>query len=370
MNEKIKALTSIMESEEEKQVEKKFRESPNNLPVPKGATLGQVHNVLSDEIDPKIYSYKELADKMDEEGDESPPIPTFFKPIDDLLGQKVDENGNITEYGGLRGGELAVWSAKTKEGKTTFCQTMSYLQSKNGVPSIFFTLELPWRELTKKFRAMDEKSKDADEATNLPIYYPIDNRGLSLEWLENKIKNAQKEYGAAIAYIDHLHFLLPFKDFNTSVPLLIGGIVREIKKIAIRLNIPIVLIVHTKRLESGMNPDIDSLRDSALIACESDFVFMMWRIRKEQLKKKIPGARNVSKVDEFEGEEVYTNLAVVSLEANRRTGTTRRILVGMHNGIFLSAMDYYEAIMRSSMGNQDEIKRLEAYQERMAHLNK
>jgi len=345
---------------------KDFLEVPlDELPVPEGLTSSQVEATISSRSDDGLYSYKELTERLSTQ-DQSSMIPTFFDQIDEMLGSEVDEKGVITKRGGLKGGELVIWSGPTKSGKSTSLQAMSYLQAKNGFPTLWFSLEMSWQELTEKFKAMDKDSRISGTSTDLPLYYPIDTRYLSLEWLEDKIKKAKEELNVCCVYIDHLHFLLSLKDNTSNVSFTIGSIVREIKRIAVRNNIPIFLICHTKKIDVNTVPDINSVRDSSFVAQESDFTFIIWRVRKDINTKK--------KKEDYDvfadiGEDVYTNLSVISLEANRRTGKTKKMLFGMEDGMFYPCEEYYNIVKSKGLDESWEIKKLEAYKERLDWKN-
>jgi replicative DNA helicase len=275
----------------------------------------------------KLYQYHELVDKTREFINKTK-IPTFFPSVDEWID------------GGLQGGELAIISAPTKQGKTSVAQTWSYLQAVNKIPSVWFSFEMSWQELTKKFMMMDVEGELEGTPSKLPLYYPIDNRHLSLEWLDQKIKQAIKKYGARIAYIDHLHFLLSLKETSTAnVSLLLGGIVREIKKIAVRNDIPIVLIAHIRKIDSEEEPKMSDIRDSSFVSQESDFTFLLWR---ERIRRAPSGKYNVETKTQ---EEVYTNMATLALEANRRNGITKRTKIGMINGRFYPEEDYNKITM-------------------------
>lgn len=262
--------------------------------------------------------YHELAEQLiKEQGTEdvlNPPISTGFAVLDELLD------------GGFKKGELIILSAPTKQGKTTLAQTISWNMAQNEKRSLWLTMELSWQELTRKFMAMDEQMKSSGRPSWSPIFYPIDyyrsGGNLQMEWLKQVIMEAKEKQLVDMVIIDHLHFLLPLKDFNTNVSFLIGAIVREVKKIAVELKIPIILIAHTKKMDVDKRPDINSLRDSSFIAQESDFTLIMWRHRSDVEKKRITD-------DELES--VYTNKAFLSLEANRRNGKTGKLAL-WHDG--------------------------------------
>jgi replicative DNA helicase len=239
------------------------------------------------------------------------PIPCGFPLLDEMLD------------GGFKKGELIILSAPTKQGKSTLAQTITWNMAMNNKQSLWFTMEMSWQELTRKFMAMDETYQENKRPYSAPIHYPIENyyKGgdLQMKWLRETISEAIRTENTEFVVIDHLHFLLPLKDYQSNTSFLIGGIVREVKKIAVELKIPILLIAHTTKLDVEKTPTINDIRDSSFIAQESDFAMIMWRIRDKNASKK------TSDDEDEERQIVYTNKSWLSLEANRRNGRTGRV---------------------------------------------
>jgi len=220
-----------------------------------------------------------------------------FIPSNEVYPLGIDDF-DYSMDGGIRGGELIVVSGQTGSGKTLYCQTLSVNLSKKGVPSLWFSFEMNPYYLLKKFKQM---CKD-----DLYIYSPIDLIQNSIEFIDQEIKEATEEKACKIIFIDHLHYLIPLNQtLNSS--LLIGAVVRELKKIAIKRDVIIFLIAHTKKIYQDERLELSSIRDSGIIACEADYVFLIERLKKEQ------------KVLDKRGTE-WTNQTKISLAKNRRTG--------------------------------------------------
>lgn len=224
--------------------------------------------------------------------------------------------------GGFEEGRLYVLSAQTKAGKTTMSQTFMHNLGKVGVPSMILSYEMSWREVAKVFGEMDKVDK---VKTELPVYVPTElHRGggdLQYQWLFEAIAKAKEEKGVHLVVIDHLHFLLPLKDFkNTSF--LLGGIVREIKRIANTLQVAIILIAHTQKIQDDVIPDWTMIRDSSFITQEADMVLMMYRIKNKEAAKKQTDDSTI---------EVYKNKTILSVELNRMGGFTGKVKL-KHNG--------------------------------------
>ena len=262
-----------------------------------------------------VYSYSELLERL-----KTLPIPkvvpTGVPSLDNAIG-------------GFEAGRLYVLSAMTKNGKTTMAQTFMWNMARKGEPSLMFSYEMGWQEIIKVFQRMNEKMNCQVE---MPLYLPLElHRGggeLQFNWLFEAIAKAQEEKGIKFVVIDHLHFLLPLKDYNNT-SFLIGGIVRELKRMSVALNIPIMLIAHTSKLKDDKIPDWTDIRDSSFITQEADVVMMIYRKKAEIRAKKITS-------DSVE--EVYTNEAVLSVELNRMNGQTKKVLM-IHNGAIFVEVD-------------------------------
>lgn len=270
-----------------------------------------------DQLTPfEFLSYRDLVEKLKAE-----PIkigcPSGLKSLETILD-------------GWEAGRLYVLSAPTKMGKTTFAQSIMYNLAVNGWSSLFFSYEMGWQEVVKKYMEMDKQT--GNKETDIPLFMPIElHRGggeLQYQWLFDGIAKAIKEKDIKLVVIDHLHFLLPLKDYrNTSF--IIGGIVREIKRMAVALNIPIILIAHTVKIKDDKKPDWTDIRDSSFITQEADAVVMLYRI-----KNKVES----NKITDDSIEETYTNKAILSVELNRMSGKTGKVLL-WHTGAMLEEYD-------------------------------
>lgn len=224
---------------------------------------------------------------------------------------------------GLRGGELITISAQTGEGKTTFCQQLTGNFIKQNIPCLWFTYEMNPYYLNEKFVKM--------QIMDSPIYVPNTEISGQLDEIEYRIKGGFQDYACKIVFIDHLHYLVPLIEAkNTS--LLIGGIVRELKKMAVRHSVIIFLIAHTKKIYQGEDVNLSSIRDSSLVAQESDYVFLLQRKKKENKK------------NQQSNDTEWLNETKISLAKNRRTGELRFITCLHENHKFVEITKEYAGI--------------------------
>ena len=169
--------------------------------------------------------------------------------------------------------ELIIISGGTGQGKTQFAQCLILNMALNNVPVLFFTLEMPPRETTIRFMRMVKSKQCDDLVPELPVYY-YHGTNTSLPILDSAIQKGI-DAGIKCVVIDHLHFFAKGSDNQANE---IGHIVREIKLMARKYHIPIVLLCHIRKLTSPTaRPRIDDLKDSSSIAQDADTVMMLWR---------------------------------------------------------------------------------------------
>lgn len=163
----------------------------------------------------------------------------------------------------FRDGELITISGYTKQGKTLLAQTLTKRFADDHHFSLWFTYEVPVKQFLGQF-------------TNTPlIYMPSMLKAHDMKWVEDRIAEAEAKFGTRIVFIDHLHFLFDMaRARNTSLE--IGTVVRRLKQIA-NGGFLIFLLCHTSKGKSEGGPTYESIRDSSLIAQESDSVFMVQR---------------------------------------------------------------------------------------------
>ena len=240
----------------------------------------------------EVVSWKDIAEDLKTRPEEKK-IMTGYKELDDILS-------------GFRHKQLIVVSAATKSGKTSFCIEMtSRMKEYNPV---WLPFEEPAEELILKF--LDRK-EDPPHA-----FSPKTMKGNTLTWVEKKIIEAKAKYDSQILFIDHLHFIIQMGE-NMSQQ--IGITMRELKRLAVKWNVVIILIAHLKKTKMEEQPTLEDLRDSSFIAQEADTVIMLWRETKKEL-----------------GQVIITNNVNISVQANRKTGKTGNVKMIFQDGKFLA----------------------------------
>ncbi len=229
---------------------------------------------------------------------------------------------NSVMDGGIAGGDLVVISGRTGQGKTTLAQTINYHLSQLGIPTLWFSYEIPVRELWKKFVAMGLKGED------FPSFVIRPNSSGKIAWLKKKILAMILSENVQVVFIDHLGFLTPeitesnARDFDQNYSSYLGQLTRQLKTIAMENNIIIVLLAHTRKTKESL--DVEDIAHSGGIPQEADFVFMVERLKAKTGKK-------WATESEPEG-DVYTPYSRISLQKNRRTGISRFIKAELRTG--------------------------------------
>jgi replicative DNA helicase len=197
---------------------------------------------------------------------------------------------------GFRKNQVIVLCAPTKSGKTQFCVELTIRMAQTN--PVWIPFEESAEELVRKFHDRKEEP---------PLFYtPKNITGNTLEWIEKRIVEGKVKYGSQLFFIDHLHFIVPFSSDRLDTR--IGQVMRTLKTIAKNHGVTIVLVAHLKKTNVTVSPTLEDLRDSSFIAQEADTVLMLWRETKRE-----------------GGQVVITNNTTVSIQANRRTGSTGNV---------------------------------------------
>ena len=171
---------------------------------------------------------------------------------------------------GFHAGQLVIVSGATGSGKTSFAQTLTHNFMSIGKQCLWFSYEVGMREFVRKMpEGIDT------------FYAPKQIKRNSISWLEQRIIESIAKYGTKIVFVDHLHYLLEMQKMSEakSVSLLIGMMLRELKRICIEYDVIIFLLAQLKKIEAYEKPELEDLRDSSFVAQESDIVLMIWRHR-------------------------------------------------------------------------------------------
>lgn len=207
---------------------------------------------------------------------------------------------------GFRKNQLIVLAAPTKSGKSQM--TVELAIRMPDMKPVFIPFEESAEELVRKFHDLNQTP---------PLFYtPRTITGNTIPWIEKKIVEGMVKFNSKLFFIDHLHFIVPFTSDRLDTR--IGLVMRELKRMARDYGVVIVLVAHLKKTNMVVTPTLEDLRDSSFIAQEADTVLMMWREA-----KRVDGVMEV------------TNRTILSVQANRRTGSTGNVKLIFKDGRFI-----------------------------------
>ncbi|ASK64204.1 replicative DNA helicase [Virgibacillus phasianinus] len=236
--------------------------------------------------DKTAYDYLlEITDDMCFPTDEQSGFCTSFHDLDDMTG-------------GLQRGELIIVAARPSVGKTAFALNMAAGHAKNGGTSLIFSLEMGTKQLLQRMVSAEETINsqkwrnmifsEQDYAHALQAIGAISTWDLHLydnvrtvATIRSTVRKAVREHpgGRHAVFIDYLQLMTPSNKHERR-DLEIGEITRELKLLAVELDIPIVLLSQLSRgVESRQNkrPLMSDLRESGNIEQDADVISFLYR---------------------------------------------------------------------------------------------
>lgn len=212
-----------------------------------------------------LSNYTEAAKERFEQFGKMQGISTGYSRLDELTK-------------GLVGGEMTVVAGKTSYGKTTLAINIANKVALSGVPVLFVTLEMTKAEIASRFMNINGGDTESYETISSLISLQVSDE---LDWksIDGLIENFIHQFSNGLIVIDHLHY---FTRELANVAEDLGRITKELKKNAVRHNVPIILISHVRKTGRDESAGIDELRGSSYIAQDADIVLMVGRDPEDQ----------------------------------------------------------------------------------------
>lgn len=157
---------------------------------------------------------------------------------------------------GMKDGDMMIISGKSGHGKTLMSLNLIKNFLDNGVPSVLFSYEVIIDNAYETFLEMGLEKKPN-------IYVPAKNVTGDVEWIKEKIKEADKKYFAKVVVIDNLDFVtsknLKNDDYRRNE---ITNIVETLKTFALEEKKIIILLAHIIKTKDKQlaNEDIADCR--------------------------------------------------------------------------------------------------------------
>lgn len=225
-------------------------------------------------IDTEIKQNKENTD-----AGKKTRVPTGFNKL------------NFITYGGWGAGQLIILAARPSIGKTAVMLQMAKAAARSGFPATVFSLEMTKEELGKRLLFSTGKVKPTEVASgyvseygykpateelrDLPIY--INDESRTLAGILSRIVVSVSQGRCKIAFIDYLSLISVDESSRAPLAQQIAKATKELKNIAKRQKIPIVLLCQLNReaAKDDGAPELYHLKDSGAIEQDADIVLML-----------------------------------------------------------------------------------------------
>mgnify|MGYP004678932433 CR=1 FL=1 len=241
---------------------------------------------------------------------------TMAQTLDKLMNALSEPPANRVETGfprtdallkGMRGGNLVIVAARPAAGKSIWAQCIAMNVASRGKTVLLYSLEMSDEELGERIisgasgvkldnitdheldDALWKKVTDAcQQLYNLPLIIN-DDPGVTTSTIRAEARTT-KNLGLII--IDFMT-LMKSEGRYESRNLEVGAISRELKLLAMELNIPIIVLSQLNRSVSDTDrPTLAALRDSGELEQNANKVIFLWNINVEQGIKGVAVAKN------------------------------------------------------------------------------
>jgi replicative DNA helicase len=208
--------------------------------------------------------------------------------------QRIDELTN-----GYKRGELIVLAARPSMGKSTIAvQQAGFMGLNSGLRGLFFSLEVPERELTKKLiactghidlntiknpRGCNESFWPALESSVSRLKNSrlqlIDCPGIHINQIRSYSRKAARREKLDFIFVDHIHLVrADGQSREREVAAISGGL----KTLAIELDIPVIALAQlSRKIEersiTDRRPQMSDLRDSGAVEQDADIIQFVYR---------------------------------------------------------------------------------------------
>lgn len=225
---------------------------------------------------PSIYDIRQALDRLEEQKTTA----NFDQAQDVTPWHSV--NRILGEWGA---GNLIVVSGPQGTGKTTFCLNFAFHWAFKCFPSLIYCLEMNLSELVqhvlcahymKTEQEIDPGliSQAKEDMAQLPLYLGVNHQISRIKDVIEILEQAVRRFGLKLVVFDNLHMLARSIDHRTEE---IGNITKSFKSLAMKLEIPIVLIAQPRKLEPGRVMTPYDLKDSSDIFSDADQIILLHR---------------------------------------------------------------------------------------------
>lgn len=232
----------------------------------------------------------------------------------------------------VRENDLVLITGDPGAGKTTLAMSITSNLSDNGIAGLWFSMEVGLYDFLRKF------------GNRLPNgFTPKSIVNRNMVWIERRIVEGVAKFNTRVVFIDNFNALDDYYSSGKGEPISIhlGNLAMQIKKIALKYHIIIVLLVHSGKAESGQTVSWKNIRDSQLVANACDSIIVVWR--KEKKGRGVDGLE-------------YEPYSVAAVQKNRRFGDLGKCYLRVRDGLFYDATREQENYEKSKYDAGDDFK--------------
>lgn len=303
-------------------------------------TGGKLKWVPLDEVNIDTYDYLDKRSRG-----EIKALPTGIKSVDGIIG-------------GLFGGEMTVVAARPSVGKTAFGLNIAMNAAKEGFRVGFVSCEmgkegLGQRTLSRGAWVSGERLRKAEimpedwellqnamaEMQGMPFEFifndPANPEPITVEGVFDTVRDRARHEGIDLLVVDYIGIMGTKREFKENW-LKVSYVSRELKRLAMAVNIPVVALCQVNRAAQGRMPTMAELAQSGAVEQDADGIIFLHRPESHEDKsinpKDVAGFYAMQ-----EGGSVYISISV----AKQRNGS-----IGTVNVMFDASVMRYNEIMR------------------------
>ena len=229
-------------------------------------------------------------------------VPSLLEELEALMDNKqsLGLKTGFADFdqvtGGLRGGTLCIIAGRPAMGKSALMMNIADHLCSRGVPSLYFSLEMPANELAARvvlsrantntelvrngFVDLAGKRRIGSAALQFsgqPLY--IDDRcGMSLLDIRGRARLAVRRWGVKCIFVDYLQLVSHANAKSRENE--VGFVSRGLKAMSMELGVPVVAAAQLNRqaeMRSDNRPKLSDLRESGSIEQDADLVALVHR---------------------------------------------------------------------------------------------
>ena len=199
-------------------------------------------------------------------------------------------------FKGMEPGDLVVLGARSGHGKSALMSNMVAHHAKTGGKALILSLEMTRLQLIERMVITEsgvpkdnlkcEHPLEADWSTfvsaaggiaSWPVYID-DTPGMALSHVTSAAEQQVSDKGVTLICIDYLQLIRVGKTYSREQA--VAGISGELKALAKRLNVPVVVLAQMNRdseYRGDHRPKNSDLRESDAIVHDADKIMLLWR---------------------------------------------------------------------------------------------